>query len=316
MVDQQETDEAQPVRRRTFRGRIVRAVEVLSSASILFAVVAFVSEYNYRHIERTERSIQLLSLDPPQSEAAAMAIEYLNQDINVPLCPFSEICSIRPRLNFRDINLFDQKDQEGVIISRRDLGRVRIESSDLRGIIFLNANLKRASFFDTDLRQSQFNLVDLDCGQFVGSDLSGSTITFNSMNGTEFFNANISDVTFEIAGEAFMEEDEDTRELGRRMRSAGLYPGSLSGAWAWKGQEPKGLPPGYKTYFTCEPVQGEFQSLNKRRPEEAQCMIASPENISDVEGKCQVQGDSDTLFNQSYEWMTDQIDRARSWIQS
>lgn len=295
--------------KRPLRGRFVRALEILSSASILFAVVAFVSEYSYRHIERTERSIQLLTLVPPQSEAAAMALEYLNRDISIPLCPFDQICSIRPPLELRDLALYDKADKEGVVISRRNLTGANIEKSDLRGIVFNNVNLERASFRDTDLRGARFNLVDLECTQFVNTDLSGTTITFNSLNGAEFLNANISDVTFEIAGQAFFDGTDDTRTYTSQMESAGMYPETLSGAWAWKGHEPKNLPEDYQTYFVCENDQPIPDSVSLNIPSGGNCKIKYPENIKENRS-CIMQADRSPA-TRTMEWIGEKFERAK-----
>lgn len=310
--DADSSGRSSPTRRekRPLRGRFVRALEILSSASILFAVVAFVSEYSYRHIERTERSIQLLTLVPPQSEAAAMALEYLNRDISIPLCPFTQLCSIRPPLELRDLDLYDKADKEGVVISRRNLSEAKIEKSDLRGIVFNNVNLERASFRDTDLRGSRFNLVDLECTQFVNTDLSGATITFNSLNGAEFLNANISDVTFEIAGQAFFDGTDDTRTYTSQMQSAGMYPETLSGAWAWKGHEPRNLPEIYQTYFVCENDQPIPENASLNLPSGANCKIKYPENIKQLRS-CAMQTEESPV-TRTMDWVGEKFERAKS----
>jgi len=239
-------------------------------------------------------------------------LEYFNRDISIPLCPFDEICSIRPRLNLRDLALYDKADKEGILISRRNLSGAKVEKSDLRGIVFNNVNLNRSSFRDTDLRGSRFNLVDLECAQFVNTDLTDATITFNTLTGAEFINTNISDVTFEIAGEAYFDGTDDTGNLANRMLSAGMYPETLSGAWVWSSHEPKNLPEKYKTYFVCENDQSSAEKASLNLPQGANCQIKYPEHIKELRS-CAMKTDGSPM-TRTMDWLGQQFERAKALV--
>ncbi len=236
-------------------------LEIGAKAGIILAVIAFISENEYRHNERTERSFQALNANKPQSDLAAMAIDYLNRDIHYPMCPFKSFCLIRSRRSFENFDFYSDRRDEGIRLERdnmavRALQNAKIKSSDLRKITISEISLERASFVDVKMQGAKLYDVDLTCSSFQNADLSKAEIYFKSIAGAQFLGTNISGLTFPDIDPA---EDEGKRDPSLEKR--GLRPHTFAGAWAWRGEEPN-LPKVYQTYEVCDKPADINQAVN------------------------------------------------------
>lgn len=215
-------------------------LDYASRAGIIFVVLAFITEQSYRHIERTQDSFQLIKQEPPQSAPAAMALEYLNQEVTFPLCPLKKTCSLRSQMEFDNLNLYDEKKDFGIHLDKdnlksQDLRSATFTKSNLQKIVVSEINLENATFKDSNLKQAQFWDVNLKCARFSNSDLSGTAIAVQNIEGAEFINTNISKIKVLADGE-----------------ETGLHPETFAAAWVWRGEEPQGLDSKFRTYAVCE----------------------------------------------------------------
>ncbi|MEM7619466.1 MAG: pentapeptide repeat-containing protein [Pseudomonadota bacterium] len=267
-------------------------LDYTSRAGIIFVVLAFITEQSYRHIERTQDSFQLIKQEPPQSAPAAMALEYLNQEVTFPLCPLKKTCSLRTKMEFDNLNLYDADKDFGVHLDKdnlksQDLRNATFTKSNLQKIVISDINLENSTFTDTNLKNSQFWDVNLKCARFSNSDLSGAAISFFNIKGAEFINTNISNI--KLLGDA---------------KQAGLHAETFAAAWVWRDEEPKGLTSKYRTYAVCEKPSDFQKGVHYSKPD-TYCVRRNP--IQQVQRNvCQVVEASNAI-----DWFDEQLSAVR-----
>lgn len=282
----------QPAAATTPRSWIFTTLDYASRAGIIFVVLAFISEQSYRHIERTHDSIQIFAQKPPQSAPTAMALEYLNQEINFPFCPLKKTCSLRPQMEFDNLNLYDGQNDFGIHLDKdnlksQDLRKAAFTKSNLRKIVISDIDLENANFKDTNLKDSQLWDVNLKCTRFTNSDLSGSNISFKNIEGAEFINTNISRTTILGGG-----------------TEGGLHPETFAAAWVWRGEEPRGLEQKFRTYAICDKPANYNGSVQYTRPD---TFCSTKNTIQQVQRNvCQVVEASSV-----FDWIDDQLSGVR-----
>ncbi len=294
------------------RSWFMKFLDVGSRAGIILAAITFVSEYNSRHIERTERSFQLTVQKPPQSDVAAMALSYLNQEITYPLCPFKSFCNVRNRTSFENLELYNADKDEGIRLEKDNiqadaLENAKFRSSDMRKISISEINLKRAEFREIRLQGAQLLDVDLTCSKFINSDMDGATVHYKSLSGAEFLGTNISNVTFldEDGGPQAIDPSEDRGQRFKQLEKRGLLPHTLAGAWAWKGQEPV-VPKAYQTYEVCEKPEDLSLLIKGKlgKPDNCERKVevkSIPKNV------CQQLEANGSIFDSTVKWVDRQV---------
>ena len=291
------------------KGMMSRVLEIGTRAGIILAAIAFVSEYEYRHIERTVDAFQQTIQKPPQSDVAAMALSYLNQEITYPFCPLKSICSVRGRHSFENLELYNQARDKGVRLEKanlrsQSLAKASFITSDMRKVSISEIDLNRASFKETLLQEAQLLDVDLKCAKFLNSDLSGATIYYKNIAGAEFLGTNVSNLQMidPEGGPQAIDPDEDKGQEFKTLKKFGLTPATFAGAWAWRGEEPV-VPKAYQTYSVCDkPVGGVSIALSKP----ANCQVKRqvqiiPQNV------CQQLEASPTMYKATINWLDRQI---------
>ena len=126
---------------------MTKVLDIGTRAGIILAAIAFVSEFEYRHIDRTASAFEQTIQKPPQSDVAAMALSYLNQEITYPFCPLKSICSVRGRHSFENLELYN---------TARDTG-IRLEKANMK-----RQSLVKAQFITSDMRKISISEIDLN----------------------------------------------------------------------------------------------------------------------------------------------------------
>ncbi len=292
------------------RTLLTSILDIGTRAGIILAAIAFISEYEYRHIERTTNAFQQTIQKPPQSDVAAMAFSYLNQEITYPFCPFKSICSVRGRHSFENLELYNEKTERGVRLEKdnlksKSLQNAKFITSDLRKISFSEINMTRVSFQETYLQDAELLDVDLKCASFINSDLSGAKIYYKNLSGAQFIGTNISNLELGDPEEGDLQEIGDDKEILNALKKNGLKPDTFAGAWAWRGEEPK-IPASYQTYWVCDkPEDGSDVSMQLGKPN-ASCEVKRTVNTIS-QSVCQQLEASTSMYQTTINWIDNKI---------
>lgn len=245
---------------------VFKVGELITIVSVVIGLGTWISEYQDRKEERISRAWTLLTTASPGNSGKVEAIEYLNSK-EVWLRGIDLSCERmggawdrlensceRPtylsNVDLRKANLHFANLQ-GVLLAGSNLNGADFSGANLRGADLTYAELKRANLAEADLKNFRAISANLKKSILVASnleeaDLNSANLIGSSMRRANLKNADLGVANLESADLTYASlwnaELTNAHISGTDFSGAfGLESSNFDGAWARKGDRPKGL---------------------------------------------------------------------------